>query len=122
MPPQPLARRNTGAALVTPASNSTSMPGFTSIWAISRIMGFPFRRDPFLQCHAREIGCFRFRASFKCRSRASPTSDEGGHPVTPDLSWLLDRPVNPRIKSGEGDDNCGIEVLGTLPYGSASPA
>src|SRR5450432_3836727 len=28
-----------------------------------------------------------------------------GHPVTHDLSWLLDRPVNPRIKSGEGDDN-----------------
>src|ERR1700681_3284472 len=37
---QPLARRNSGAALGTPASNSASMPGFTSIWAISRTMGF----------------------------------------------------------------------------------
>jgi hypothetical protein len=29
---------------------------------------------------------------------------ESGHPVAPDLPWLLDRPVNPRIKSREGDD------------------
>jgi len=35
---QPLARLNSGTALFTPASKSFSMPGFTSIWAISVIM------------------------------------------------------------------------------------
>src|ERR1700722_3400360 len=39
---QPLARLNRGAALATPASNSASMPGLTSICAISRTMRFPF--------------------------------------------------------------------------------
>src|SRR6185503_4538590 len=39
---QPLARLKIGAAFFTPPSNSVSMPGFTSICAISRIMiGFP---------------------------------------------------------------------------------
>jgi hypothetical protein len=37
---QPLARLKIGAALLTPLSNSDSMPGLTSIWAISVIM-FP---------------------------------------------------------------------------------
>src|SRR5450759_3117749 len=35
---QPLARLNSGTALFTPASKSFSMPGLTSIWAISVIM------------------------------------------------------------------------------------
>src|SRR5262245_13493529 len=35
---QPLARMKIGAAFFTPASNSASMPGLTSICAISRIM------------------------------------------------------------------------------------
>src|SRR5271167_3975731 len=43
---QPLARLNRGAALATPASNSASMPGLTSICAISRTMWFPFRELP----------------------------------------------------------------------------
>src|SRR6185436_15570921 len=38
MPVQPFARLNSGAALLTPASNSASIPGFTSICAISRTM------------------------------------------------------------------------------------
>src|SRR5512143_2991258 len=39
---QPLARLKMGAAFFTPVSNSASMPGFTSICAISRIMvGLP---------------------------------------------------------------------------------
>src|SRR6202030_3582281 len=37
-PWQPLARWNTGAAFLTPVSNSASMPGLMSIWAISVIM------------------------------------------------------------------------------------
>ena len=36
---QPLARLNSGAAPPTPASNSASRPGLTSICAISRTMG-----------------------------------------------------------------------------------
>src|SRR5580693_3142607 len=43
---QPLARRNTCAALATPASNSASMPGFTSICAISRTMGISLPAAP----------------------------------------------------------------------------
>src|ERR1700722_4993596 len=35
MPRHPLARANSGLALVTPASKSFSVPGLTSIWAIS---------------------------------------------------------------------------------------
>src|SRR5690242_11056011 len=38
MPLQPLARWNSGVAFFTPASNSDSSPGFTSICAISRNM------------------------------------------------------------------------------------
>src|SRR3954447_12656005 len=41
MPPHPLARWNSGLAWSTPRSNSGSRPGFTSIWAISRITGLP---------------------------------------------------------------------------------
>src|SRR6516225_8439702 len=41
MPWQPLARWNSGAAFFTPASNSASMPGLTSIWAISVITVAP---------------------------------------------------------------------------------
>jgi hypothetical protein len=37
-----LARWKNGAALRTPASNSASIPGVTSICAISRIMLAPF--------------------------------------------------------------------------------
>src|SRR5580704_8975644 len=40
MPWQPLARLNNGAAFFTPVSNSASMPGLMSIWAISVIMFF----------------------------------------------------------------------------------
>src|ERR1019366_6023469 len=36
---QPLARLNSGTALFTPASKSFSMPGLTSIWAISVFVG-----------------------------------------------------------------------------------
>ena len=36
---QPLARLKMAAAFFTPDSNSLSMPGFTSICAISKIMG-----------------------------------------------------------------------------------
>src|ERR1700742_4555552 len=38
MPLPPLARRNSGFALATAASKSFSVPGLTSIWAISVIM------------------------------------------------------------------------------------
>src|ERR671933_1614591 len=38
MPLQPCARRKIGTALATPASNSASSPGFTSICAISSTM------------------------------------------------------------------------------------
>src|ERR1700744_1529636 len=38
---QPLARLKTGAACFTPASNSLSMPGLISIWAISVTMCAP---------------------------------------------------------------------------------
>jgi hypothetical protein len=45
IPLQPLARWKIGAALATPVSNSCSRPGFTSIWAISRIIcGLPCKR------------------------------------------------------------------------------
>jgi hypothetical protein len=33
-----------------------------------------------------------------------------GHPVKPGLPWFVSRPVNPPIKSGEGDDEYGIEM------------
>src|SRR5262245_24332133 len=39
MPWHPLARLKIGAAFFTPASNSASMPGLTSICAISVIIG-----------------------------------------------------------------------------------
>ena len=38
MPLQPLARLNSGTAFFTPVSKAVSMPGFTSICAISKIM------------------------------------------------------------------------------------
>src|SRR5579871_1711962 len=55
MPVHPLARRNTGTAFATPTSNSASMPGFTSICAISRTMNHPFQ----VKCPDSYIGTAR---------------------------------------------------------------
>jgi hypothetical protein len=38
MPLQPLARWNSGLAFLTPSSKRVSLPGLTSIWAISVTM------------------------------------------------------------------------------------
>src|SRR5260370_33459912 len=56
-----------------------------------------FVTSPTLWRHPREIGCFRFRSSFRCQSRASPTLDESGDPVRRSLWGLL----GPRFR---GDD------------------
>src|SRR5262245_41062647 len=73
MPLQPLARRKSGAAFCTPASNSFSVPGFTSICAISRNMAFPFRHSG----RRAKLGCPESILREPARYRESVVMDSG---------------------------------------------
>src|SRR5579862_5335275 len=86
MPPQPLARLKTGAAFFTPASNSASMPGLTSICAISVI-----------------IGCLRQNVGGIMSSRERGAS--GGRRPNSERAHAPQRPIA-HAAGGESDEHC----------------
>src|SRR5271155_3685121 len=79
---QPLARLKIGAACCTPLSNSASMPGLTSICAISVIM----LRPRLVSCK----GNFRPHWIFTARRRCPPHVSSG-NPRSLDTDVLLTR-------------------------------
>src|ERR1700722_3810686 len=104
MPVQPLARLNSGAAFCTPASNSVSMPGLTSICAISRIMGFPFFPLPAGERVASEASRVRAARRFNSSSERpsphpAPLRGEGA--PAPSQAALSRRLLQPALHRGD---------------------
>src|SRR5580765_4953132 len=86
---QPLARLKMGAAFFTPLSNSVSMPGFTSICAISRIMiGFPLA-----------VGRVKGAALWSALSAVKRDKSSGRWPTPRPAPQRRAAPLRPRVFS-----------------------
>src|ERR1700744_4141525 len=94
MPRPPLARANSGLALVTPASKSFSVPGLTSIWAISVTI---FQASFF----GKKLVCNRASKKEKGRSRKPPLhSAEEQDRTDPHHGAADEHDRGPSIESG----------------------
>src|SRR5580693_3864709 len=99
---QPLARLKIGAALFTPASNSASMPGLTSICAISVIMAAPCNAGGNLACSAE-------------RSTENAEQDRAGYEACKQCTTPargLDR--TEQRQAGERDDSDQRQVIARI--------